>query len=150
MLSLIHMLQEAVAGESLDVAPLTPTNRFLVKQGFLYIGLGLLHLLVPGVVGQLLFMPISEVEEPLYRVVGVSLLVIGYFYIQSARSNTYFFVTTTILDRLTFVPAGIIICYLGGAPVQICAAFGILDPVLALLTYRSWIQNEDYTANKFD
>jgi hypothetical protein len=65
---------------------------------------------------------------------GMEICVVAYFYSMSARTNSRYFATTTVLDRIFMGP---ILAFQGmylGAPPVLCYAFAILEPVLAILT----------------
>eukprot|EP00929_Paragymnodinium_shiwhaense_P028893 TRINITY_DN16673_c0_g1_i1.p1 TRINITY_DN16673_c0_g1~~TRINITY_DN16673_c0_g1_i1.p1 ORF type:complete len:292 (+),score=18.41 TRINITY_DN16673_c0_g1_i1:98-973(+) len=124
----------------------TSTHTFLLVQGVLYSGLGLGFMLGPQFLAPLLLMgPMTSGEAGVYRILGIEVVIIGYLYIQNARSNLEHAVAATTLDRL-LVPLPLAGIWMLGAPWQLCAAFGVLDPLLACLTAWSWqrSKSEDY------
>mmetsp|Transcript_943 Transcript_943/g.1137 ORF Transcript_943/g.1137 Transcript_943/m.1137 type:complete len:157 (-) Transcript_943:230-700(-) len=139
-LSLIESCKEAVCGSTLPkFAELSPTHCFLIFQGILYTVMGSIGVLAPSVYNKAFFFPepFTAEEAALWRPIGLMLTLIGYFYIQGGRSNSYHFATVTIFDRLLIVPPGLGILYYLGTPREAVIPFVILDPILALLTHRS-------------
>ena len=117
---------------------LSATHQGLVYQGILYCAMGFLGLLAPSVFPVILFMePFDVSEMPFVRLAGVALLIIGYFYIQIARTNLGFFVSVSILDRI-ILPVVFIYLWSCGLRRNICILFAIMDPTLALMTLKSW------------
>ena len=137
--SFLGVLNEAIYGETLPKSTRSPTHHFLLQQGIIYSVMGLVGMTSPMVYNKALFFPepFTDEETAIYRACGLLILTIGYFYIQGARSNSYHFAASSVFDRVTFVPLGLIALYFLGCPLQLCLAFGILDPILAVLTYRS-------------
>jgi hypothetical protein len=142
--SLIKTFKEAIVGNSLPKTPLGPTNKFLIQQGIFYTFFGIVALFHPSFITKALFVPepLTHRDESLLRPLGIAIIIIGYFYIQGARESSYHFIASTIFDRLTIMPICLIVTYFYGTPMQLCLAFGILDPLLAILTYRSLVNDE--------
>jgi hypothetical protein len=120
--------------------PLTVTHQFLVFQGFVYTAIGVMLFAVPCFVSEtVLFVsePVGRKNEPATRLFGVAFVVIGYFYVQIARSNSEQAVFFCIVGRVNVpiacaVLAAISVCW------QLCALFGVLDAAGAVLTHFSW------------
>lgn len=133
--------------------PLTPTHRFLVVQGASYAALGLLFLLLPQLTASLMLIDVSTMppeEVAMLRLCGFTVFLIGYFYIAGARSNSLHFVAVTCLDRAVMVPPAMLLCWYAGCRMQLCVAFGLLDPLLTALTVLSQHDNalrKLFTAN---
>eukprot|EP00931_Biecheleriopsis_adriatica_P047964 TRINITY_DN27694_c0_g1_i1.p1 TRINITY_DN27694_c0_g1~~TRINITY_DN27694_c0_g1_i1.p1 ORF type:complete len:195 (-),score=28.44 TRINITY_DN27694_c0_g1_i1:209-739(-) len=141
--AVLPLLCQAVSSPlSRNSKPLSATHRFLFLQGLLYIFIGMCFLLVPKLFCMLLLTFIDDAESKMLMVCGVTVVVIGYFYMQCARSNTEHTVMDTTFDRLTLVPALMVFCMLCGCRSRICLAFIILDPVLATLTALKWSQEK--------
>jgi len=139
-LSLIESCKEAVYGRTLqDAAKLSSTHHFLIYQGVLYAVLGSIMVLAPWIYNKAFLFPepFTAEETALWRPIGLCLTLIGYFYIQGGRSNSYHFVTATIFDRLLIVPPVLVLLYYLGTPAELVVPFLVLDPLLALLTHRS-------------
>lgn len=117
------------------------THKFILVQGILYAVVGLLCLFIPALVADVLLIPSPEaLDLAWFRILGVALSVIGYFYVQGARQvDIKPWVVASTFDRLTFVPVFIGYCLFCGSCPQLCIAFGVLDPLLAVLTHWMWV-----------
>ena len=75
--------------------------RFTEVCGYMYILIGLLFLFVPGSLVIIGLTPAFQgQEEGLVRIIGITVSIIGYFYIFGARTHSRAFGLSTILDRL--------------------------------------------------
>jgi hypothetical protein len=84
-------------------------SKYTVVNGFLYVGTGALLIAWPGVV-RTLFMDAAFVghEGALIRVIGLTLVVIGWLYLFGGRAGARQIVAASVIDRLVFVPAVLI------------------------------------------
>ena len=81
-------------------------------------------------------------EEALLRFVGMSLGLIGYFYIFGARTNVKSFGLSTIVDRL-LVPFLILFVFsVSEINLVLVLPLAILDPTLAVVAYILWKKDE--------
>ena len=104
-------------------ANLSTESKYAVMNGYVYLALGGLLIVWPGVV-QTVFMdrPFVGDEGALFRVVGVCLAVIGWLYVFGGRSGAKQFGPASVLDRVVLVPvvlvplaiSGRFSTYLGG------------------------------------
>jgi len=96
----------------------------------LYLGAGTLLVVWPGVT-QTLFMDPAFVghEGALVRVIGLTLVVIGWLYLFGGRSGARQFVAASVIDRLVFIPAVLV-------PLAIAGAFLPAADIDAMSAYR--------------
>ncbi|WP_046863527.1 hypothetical protein [Microvirga massiliensis] len=113
-------------------ANLAVASRYTVVNGFIYLGIGALLIVWPGVV-QTLFMESAFVghEEGLIRVAELSIAVIGWFYIFGGRSNARQFVAASVVDRF-FVPIVLVPLAMAGVFPRLLLTLAVLDPTLAI------------------
>jgi hypothetical protein len=137
--NLWQTLQLALTEPSSSFQP-TNTHKFLLVQGIAYALIGCLGVFGPALMADVFLIPHPSADDLGWlRIIGVAAAVIGYFYIQGARQpDIKPLMVHSTFDRLTFVPAFLIMCVLNGSSPQICIAFAIMDPLLALLTHFVW------------
>lgn len=113
--------------------PHTPLTRYTQWNGLLYLLLGATFYGWPGSVQAVLrAAPFQAGEAGLVRALGLTIAVIGYFYVFGARTGQDRFGVATILDRL-LVPALIAPLVVSGElPPQLGVPFAVLDPVLGI------------------
>ena len=78
---------------------------------------------------------LSAAEAGMSRLTSVFLIGIGWFYMHGGLSKRLHFLAATCLNRVVVVPFAAAVLAILGARAHFCAAFGVMDPVLALLTY---------------
>lgn len=119
-------------------APLTPLARYTLANGLFYLAFGLAVLVWPGVTELLGAAPLIGPAEGLARVVGFSLMVIGWFYVMGARTNADTFGLATVADRIVvpFVFAALVLW--GGVDPYLVGPIAVLDPTLALGAWWVW------------
>ena len=66
------------------------------------------------------------------RVIGLTIVVIGWLYLFGGRSGSRQFVIASIIDRLVFVPAVLVPLAVAGVFPHLFLTFTILDALLAL------------------
>ncbi len=115
-------------------ANLSAESKWAVLNGYMYLALGGLLIVWPGVV-QTIFMDRAFVgdESALFRVVGMALGVIGWLYVFGGRSGARQFGPASILDRVVLVPAELLPLAITGVFPHILVAVAILDPTLAIV-----------------
>jgi hypothetical protein len=113
-------------------ANLSAASKWTVMNGFVYLGLGALFIFWPGAV-QTIFMdqPFARHEEALFRVIGMTVAVIGWLYLFGGRSGGRQTVAASVLDRWILVPAVLVPVALAGVFPHILLAFALLDASLA-------------------
>ncbi len=111
---------------------LSAASRYIVWNGLLYLGTGALLIAWPGAT-QKLFMEPAFVghEAALIRVIGMTVAVIGWFYLFGGRSGARQIVAASVVDRLA-VPAVLLPLAIAGVFPHLLVAFAILDPSLAI------------------
>jgi hypothetical protein len=129
-----------------------PTNlstgsKYTAMNGFLYLGTGALLIAWPGAI-QTLFMDPAFVghEEALFRVIGLTVAVVGWLYVFGGRSGAQQAVAASVIDRLVFVPVVLVPLAIAGVFPHFLVALAILEPTLALgawalLGRKTWGQN---------
>jgi hypothetical protein len=112
---------------------LSTASKYTLLNGLLYLGAGALFIVWPGAV-QTLFMEAAFVghEEGLFRVIGLTLGVIGWLYLFGGRSGAKQIVAASVIDRLIFVPAVLLPLAMLGVFPHLFVALAVLDPALAL------------------
>jgi len=112
---------------------LTITSRYTAMNGFIYLGSGALLVAWPGAT-QMLFRdaPFAGHEEALMRVVGMTVMVIGWLYLFGGRSGARQVVAASVLDRVVLVPAVLVPVAIAGVFPHLLLTFAILDPSLGI------------------
>jgi hypothetical protein len=112
---------------------LTAASRYTVVNGAAYMTVGALLIAWPGVV-QSIFRepPFVGHEVALMRVIGLTVLVIGWLYVFGGRSGSRPFIVASIVDRLAFLPLVLLPLAFAGVFPHLFFAFAILDAALAL------------------
>lgn len=117
--------------------PLPASSKFTIVNGILYMAIGALLLVWPGAVQTLTFAPDFDGHEAsLIRVIGMAVVIIGWFYYFGGRSGSTQIVAASVLDRLLLVPIVLIPLAISGVFPVLLGAFAILDPVLGILAWR--------------
>jgi hypothetical protein len=114
-------------------ALLTPASKYTVLNGVGYLAAGVVLVIWPGVT-QALFRDsaFAGQEEALMRVLGLTVVVIGWLYVFGGRSGSRQVVAASIVDRLVFVPLVLVPLALTGVFPHLLLSFAILDASLAL------------------
>jgi hypothetical protein len=112
---------------------LLAASKWTAMNGFVYLGLGALFILWPGAV-QTIFRDddFAGHEEALFRVLGMTVAVIGWLYLFGGRSGGRQTVAASILDRWILVPAVLVPIAMAGVFPHALLAFALLDASLAL------------------
>jgi len=114
-------------------ANLSTASKYAVMNGFIYLALGALFIVWPGAV-QAIFMdaPFDGNERALFRVLGMTVAVIGWFYVFGGRSGARQFGPASVLDRVVLVPLVLVPLVIAGVFPHTLGAFMILDPALGI------------------
>ena len=112
---------------------LTNASRYTALNGVVYLVVGTLLVVWPGVT-QTLFNDPAFVghEEGLMRVIGLTIVVIGWLYLFGGRSGALQFVAASVIDRLVFVPLVLMPLALAGVFPRLLVTFAVLDASLAI------------------
>ena len=115
----------------------TTASKYTAMNGFIYLGLGALFLLWPDAV-QTVFRdePFTGHEGALFRVIGLTVMVIGWLYLFGGRSGSRQVVAASVLDRWILVPLVLVPIAIAGVFPHVLLAFALLDASLAL---GAWI-----------
>src|ERR1043165_992384 len=116
---------------------MTVASKYTVMNGIGYLVVGAILIVWPAVT-QMLFREPAFVgnEEALMRVIGLTVVVIGWLYFFGGRSGARQFVAASVIDRLLFVPAVLIPLALAGVFPRLLLTFTLLD---ALLAVGAWV-----------
>jgi len=114
-------------------ATLSVPSKYVVMNGAIYLLLGTIFIVWPGVT-QTLFMERAYVgdEQGLMRALGLTLAVIGWLYVFGGRSDKRQFTAASVVDRLIFVPVVLLPMAIAGVFPHLLVAFTILDMSLAV------------------
>src|SRR6476660_5814601 len=109
------------------------TSKYTAMNGLIYLGFGALVLVWPGMV-QAIFREAAFVgnEAALIRVVGMTVMVIGWLYLFGGLSGGRRIVAASVLDRVVLVPLVLVPLALAGVFPRFLLTFAVLDPTLAL------------------
>jgi uncharacterized protein YjeT (DUF2065 family) len=112
---------------------LTTASKYTVANGFIYLAVGLLLIVWPGATQTLFMDPaFAGHEKGLMRVIGLTVVVIGWLYVFGGRSGARQIVAASIVDRLIFVPAVLVPLAISGVFPHLLLTFAILDASLAI------------------
>ena len=120
---------------------LSTASRYMVLNGAIYLGAGLLLIVWPGVMQTLLMeRAFVESEQGLIRALGLTVVVIGWLYLFGGLSGGRQVVAASVIDRLIFVPVVALPLAIAGVFPHLLVLFTVLDMTLAvgawLLLYR--------------
>jgi hypothetical protein len=112
---------------------LSTASKYTVLNGIAYLIVGIILVVWPGV-AQTLFMERSFVgdEGAAIRVIGLTIVVIGWLYLFGGRSGARQFVAASVIDRLLFIPVVLVPLAIAGVFPHLLLTFAILDPSLAI------------------
>ena len=116
---------------------LTTASKYTAVNGFIYLAVGFLLIVWPGAT-QTLFMdpPFVGLEAGLMRVIGLTVVVIGWLYVFGGRSGARQIVAASVIDRLIFVPAVLVPVAMAGVFPHLLLTFAVCDVLLAI---GAWI-----------
>jgi len=109
------------------------TSKYTAMNGLIYLGFGGLVLIWPGMV-QTVFRDTAFVgnEAALIRVMGMTVIVIGWLYLFGGLSGGRRIVAASVLDRVVLVPLVLVPLAIAGVFPHFLLAFAILDPTLGI------------------
>jgi hypothetical protein len=118
---------------------LSPLARYITYNGIFYMIAGAGMFFAPKAMLELQFQTeLHGYEVGLSNAVGMTLLVIGWFYVMGGRTGRASFALATIVDR-AIVPFMLVSLWLRGlAPPLMVLPFAVLDPLLAIGAYVLW------------
>jgi hypothetical protein len=106
-------------------------SKYTMLNGVIYLATGVLLILWPGATQTLFFdPPFVGHEEGLMRVIGLTVVVIGWLYFFGGRSGAL--AACTVIDRLIFVPLVLVPLVVTGVFPHLLLTLAVLDPVLAI------------------
>jgi hypothetical protein len=109
------------------------TSKYTAMNGLIYLGFRALVLVWPGMV-QAIFGDAAFVgnEAALIRIVGMTVMVIGWLYLFGGLSGGRRIVAASVLDRVVLVPLVLVPLAIAGVFPRFLLTFAVLDPTLAL------------------
>jgi hypothetical protein len=107
-----------------------------VMNGFVYLGAGALVVAWPGAT-QVLFGDADFIghEGALIRVMGMTVMVIGWLYLFGGRTGARQFGAASVLDRIVLVPAVLLPLVVAGVFPHLLLTFAVLDPTLGVVAW---------------
>jgi hypothetical protein len=112
---------------------LTVASKYTALNGIGYLVVGVILIVWPGVTQTLFREPaFAGHEQALMRVIGLTVVVIGWLYIFGGRSGARQFIVASVIDRLIFVPAVLIPLAIAGVFPRLFLIFTIVDALLAV------------------
>ena len=112
---------------------LTVASKYTALNGIGYLAVGVILIVWPGVTQTLFREPaFAGHEQALMRVIGLTVVVIGWLYIFGGRSGARQFIAASVIDRLIFVPAVLIPLAIAGVFPRLFLIFTIVDALLAV------------------
>jgi hypothetical protein len=115
---------------------LATSSKFTVLNGFIYLAAGALLMIWPGCVQTLFLDPeFMGHEASLVRVLGMAVVIIGWFYVFGGRSGGRQIVAASVLDRVILVPLVLVPIAMSGVFPHLLFTFAILDPLLGLVSW---------------
>jgi hypothetical protein len=112
---------------------LSAGSKYTEVNGLLYLGMGALLIAWPGAIQTLFMDPaFAGHEEALFRVIGLTVVVIGWLYVFGGRSGARQAVASSVVDRLVFVPVVLVPLAISGVFPHFLVALAILEPTLAI------------------
>jgi hypothetical protein len=127
----------SLVNDLLQKAPnLSTASKYTAVTGACYFMAGALLIAWPRAT-QTVFRDAAFVgsEGALIRALGLTVLVIGWFYFFGGRSGARQFVAASVIERLLFVPAVLVPLAVSGVFPHLMWTFAILDPSLAILAW---------------
>lgn len=112
---------------------LCAASKYTVINGAIYLGVGVLLIAWPGATQTLLREPdFVGHEQGLIRVIGLTVVVIGWLYLFGGRTGGRQVVAASVIDRLIFVPIVLLPLAFTGVFPHLLVTFTILDVTLAI------------------
>jgi hypothetical protein len=108
-------------------------SKYTAINGLIYLAGGMLLIVWPGLT-QTLFMDAAFVghEQGLVRVIGLTVVVIGWLYVFGGRSGARQFVAASVVDRLIFIPVVLVPLAISGVFPHLLLSFAFLDLALGI------------------
>jgi hypothetical protein len=108
-------------------------SKYTAINGLIYLAGGMLLIVWPGLT-QTLFMDPAFVghEQGLVRVIGLTVVVIGWLYVFGGRSGARQFVAASVVDRLIFIPVVLVPLAISGVFPHLLLSFAFLDVALGI------------------
>lgn len=112
----------------------TVVSRYTAMNGVIYLGAGALLVLWPGAM-QTIFGDSAFVgrEEGLIRVVGLTVVIIGFLYLLGGRANAAQIIAVSIVCRPFLVPLTIVPLAIAGVFPGLLLTFVVLDTSLSII-----------------
>jgi hypothetical protein len=112
---------------------LTVASKYTALNGIGYLVVGAILIVWPGVTQTLFREPaLAGHEQALMRVIGLTVVVIGWLYVFGGRSGSRQFIAASVIDRLIFIPVVLIPLALTGVFPRLFITFTVVDALLAI------------------
>jgi hypothetical protein len=112
---------------------LSTASPYTVWNGVIYLGVGVLLIVWPGVTQTLLTeRAFVGSEQGLIRVLGLAVVVIGWLYLFGGLSGGRQVVAASVIDRMIFVPVVAVPLAIAGVFAHLLVLFTVLDVTLAI------------------
>ena len=122
----------------LATGPTTPLSRYIEINGVMYAALGLTLFFFPGGLALIGASPLQGQEAGLVSALGMTLLIIGWFYVMGGRTRADSYGLATVVDRL-LVPFFLVpLWWMGALDPYLALPFAIADPLLGLGAFAVW------------
>ena len=110
---------------------LSTASKYTALNGIGYLAIGAILIAGPGAI-QTVFRepPFAGHEQALMRVIGLTVVVIGWLYLFGGRSGARQFIVASVIDRL--VPAVLVPLAIAGVFPRLFLTFTIVDALLAV------------------
>lgn len=118
--------------------PLTPLARYTQANGLLYLALGFVVYAWPEVMSLVGAHPLEGQEPALYRMLGLSVAIIGWFYVIGGRTNRDSFGLATFADRILVPFFALPLVLAGHVDPMLVLPVAILDPLLGIGAFLIW------------
>ena len=127
-------------------ADLASTSKYTIVNGVMYLGMGAGLLVWPGMI-QTIFRDAAFVgnEAALIRIVGLTVVVIGWLYLFGGLSGDRRFVAASVLDRVVLMPLVLVPLALAGVFPHFLLTLAVLDPALGI---GAWLLLSRETGSK--
>ena len=118
---------------------LSKLAKYTIANGLLYLAIGFSALLAPpALLDVLMFAELGGYEAGLIKALGVTVAVIGWFYVMGGRTGATSFGLSTVVDRLLLPFLLVPLVLTGMVEPMMVIPFAILDPVLGIGAYLIW------------
>ncbi|MGO4870678.1 MAG: hypothetical protein ACLPGW_08720 [Roseiarcus sp.] len=114
-------------------AVLSAASKYTTFNGIFYMACGALVFAWPGAIQTIFRDPgFAGHEEALFRLLGMLLVIVGWFAFFGGRSGAKQIVAASVVDRVTLAPLVLASLAMAGVFTHVMTTFAILDPTLGI------------------